>query len=86
MITAIIFIQRIDDLTRTNNWSVMVTYTNVVNTLRGFVRERLFSMVDMLNWAGDQVTWKNIKPRFQLQFATQTNNKLIIEGLSNLAM
>jgi len=40
----------------------------------------------MLYWTGDQLTWMNIKPRFQLQFTTQTNDKLIIRGLSNLAM
>jgi hypothetical protein len=28
----------------------------------------------------------NIKPRFQIQFAVQTDDKLIIEGLSNLTM
>jgi hypothetical protein len=33
-----------------------------------------------------QLTWTNLKPRFQKQFATQTDNKQIIDGLSNLAM
>ena len=40
----------------------------------------------MLDWEGDQLTWTNLKPRFQFQFATQTDDSLIIEGLSNLAM
>ncbi len=38
-ISAIIFIRRIDDLARTNNWSDTVTYTNVANTLRGFAHD-----------------------------------------------
>ncbi len=42
-ITAIISIQRINDLARTNNWSDTVTYTNVANTLKGFTREWLFA-------------------------------------------
>jgi hypothetical protein len=37
-------------------------------------------------WEGDQLTWTNLKPRFQNQFATQTDDKLLIDGLSNLAM
>jgi hypothetical protein len=40
----------------------------------------------MLDWTDAQLTWTNLKPRFQKQFATQTNDKQIIEGLSNLAM
>jgi hypothetical protein len=58
----------------------------VANTLRGFARDLLFSTVEMLDWEGDQLTWTNLKPRFQFQFATQTDDSLMIEGLSNLAM
>jgi hypothetical protein len=39
----------------------------------------------MLDWEGDQLTWTNLKPRFQRQFATQSDDKLIINGLYNLA-
>ena len=85
-ITAIVFIRRIDDLAKTNNWSDTVTYTNVANALRGFAQDWLFATIEMLDWEGDQLTWTNLKPRFQAQFATQTDDRLIIEGLSNLAM
>jgi hypothetical protein len=34
-ISAIVFIQRIDNLAKTNNWTDAVTYANVANTLRG---------------------------------------------------
>jgi hypothetical protein len=40
----------------------------------------------MLDWEGYQLTWTNLKPRFQHQLATQRDDKLIIKGLSNLAM
>jgi hypothetical protein len=40
----------------------------------------------MLEWEGDQLTWTNLKPRFQWQFTTQSDDKHIIDGLSNLAM
>jgi hypothetical protein len=35
-ISHMMFIPRIDDIVWTNNWTNAVTYTNVVNTLRGF--------------------------------------------------
>jgi len=85
-IIAIIFIRRIDNLTRTNNWTDTDNYTNVTNTLGGFAHDWLFTTVQMLEWEGDQLTWTNLKPRFQWQFTTQSDDKHIIDGLSNLAM
>jgi len=85
-VTAIVFIRKIDDLARTNNWNDTTTYANVANALKGFARDWLFATAEMLDWSADQLTWTNLKPRFQKQFATQTDDKLIIDGLSNLAM
>jgi hypothetical protein len=82
-VTAIVFIRKIEDLARTNHWT---TYANVANAFKGFAQEWLFATADMLDWTEAQHTWKNLKPRFQKQFATQTDDKQIIEGLSNLAM
>ncbi len=75
-----------NDLARTNNWNVTTAYANVANALKGFARDWLFATVEMLDWEGDQLTWTNLKPRFQRQFATQLDDKLIINGLSNLTM
>jgi len=58
----------------------------VANALKGLARDWLFATAEMLDWSVDQLTWTNLKPRFQKQFATQTDDKLIIDGLSNLAM
>ena len=85
-ITAIVFIRKIEDLARTNRWTNATTYANVANNLKGFAREWLFATVEMLDWTPAQLTWTNLKPRFQRQFATQTDEKMIMEGLSNLAM
>ena len=85
-VTAIVFIRKIDDLARTNNWNDTTTYANVANALKGFARDWLFATAEMLDWSADQLTWTNLKPRFQKQFATQTDDKLIIDGLSNLTM
>jgi hypothetical protein len=85
-ITAIVFIRKIDDLARTNRWNDTTTYANVANSLKGFARDWLFGKVEMLDWTAAQLTWTNLKPRFQRQFVTQTDEKMIMEGLSNLAM
>ncbi len=85
-ITAIVFVRKIDDLARSNNWNNTTTYANVANALKGFARDWLFATADMLDWMAAQLTWTNLKPRFQKQFATQTDDKQIIDGLSNLAM
>jgi len=85
-ITAIVFIRKIEDLAHTNRWNDTTTYANVANNLKGFARDWLFAMAEMLDWTPAQLTWTNLKPRFQCQFATQTDKKMIMEGLSNLAM
>ncbi len=78
-IIAIVFIRRIEDLARINYWTDTVTYTNVANTFSGFARDWLFAMVEILNWEGDQrdqLTWTNLKPRFQPQCVAQSNDNL----------
>jgi hypothetical protein len=85
-ITAIVFIRKIEDLARNNRWNDTMTYANVANNLKGFARDWLFATAEMLDWTPAQLTWTNLKPRFQRQFATQTDEKMIMEGLSNLAM
>jgi hypothetical protein len=85
-ITAIVFIRKIDDLARTNRWTDTATYANVANNLKGFARDWLFAMVEMLDWTVAQLTWTNLKRRFRRQFATQTDKKMIMEGLSKLTM
>jgi hypothetical protein len=85
-VTAIVFIRKIDDLARSNIWNDTTTYANVANAFKRFAQDWLFATADMLDWTEVQLTWTNLKPRFQKQFATQTNDKQIIDGLSNLAM
>ncbi len=61
-VTSIVFIRKIDDLTRTNNWNDATPYANVANVLKGFTRDWLFAMAEMLDWSADQLTWTNLKP------------------------
>jgi hypothetical protein len=58
----------------------------MANALKGFTRDSLSAMAEMLDWPMDQLTWTNLKPSLQKQFETQTDDKLIIDGLSNLAI
>jgi len=76
----------IDDLAWTKNWSDTATYNNFANALHGITRKWLFSTFNYLDYVADQLTWMNLKPRFQKQYAVQTNDKLIIKDLSNLTM
>jgi hypothetical protein len=85
-VTAIVFIRKIEDLARTNNCNNTTTYANVANAFKGFARDWLFATTDMLDWTEAQLTWTNLKPRFQKQFTMQTDDKQIIDGLSTLAM
>jgi hypothetical protein len=84
-VTAIVFIRKIDDLARSNNWNNTTAYANVANAFKGFARDWLFATADMLDWTEAQLTWTNLKPRFQKQFATQTDDKQII-GPTQLPM
>jgi hypothetical protein len=68
-------IRKIDDLARINNWNT--AYANVASALKGFTQDWLFTTAKMLDWSADQLTWMNLKPRFQKLFATQTDDKLI---------
>ena len=64
-ITVIVFIRKIEDLARTNRWNDATTYPNVANNLKGFARDWLFATAEMLDWTPAQLTWTNLKPRFQ---------------------
>jgi hypothetical protein len=49
-------------MTRTNNWNDTTPYANVTNVLKGFTRDWLFAMAEMIDWSADQLTWTNLKP------------------------
>jgi hypothetical protein len=68
-ISALHFMCCIDDMDEQLENTIM--YNNFANALRGIGRKWLFSMVNMLDYTADQLTWTNLKPRFQKQFAVQ---------------
>ena len=85
-ITAIVFIRKIEDLARTNRWTDTTTYANVANNLKGFACEWLFATAEMLDWTPAQLTWTNLKPRFQRQFATSITQKSSKDQLGKMRL
>jgi hypothetical protein len=52
-VSAFVFIRKINNLARTNNWNDTTSYANVANALEGFARDWLFATVEMLHWEGN---------------------------------
>jgi hypothetical protein len=85
-ISAADFIRRLEDLARTNRWTDTQTYHHFANSLRNPAREWLSSIVDWNTDENVRLVWSDFKDLFKQEYAVQTNDKLILEGLSNLAM
>ncbi len=86
MILAADFIRRLEDLAKTNRCTDPQTYYHFANALRNPAREWLSSVVDWDDEENDQPLWSDFKVVFKQEYAVQTNEQLILEGLANLAM
>ncbi len=80
------FIRRLEDLAKTNWWTDAQTYYHFTNSLWNPAREWLSSVVDWNDDEHDQPLWSDFKDVFKQKYAIQTNERLILEGLANLAM
>jgi hypothetical protein len=85
-ISAADFIRRLEDLAKTNRWTDAQTYHHFANSLRNPAREWLSSIVDWNMDENVRLVWSDFKDLFKQEYAVQTKDKLIREGLSNLAM
>jgi serine/threonine protein kinase len=85
-ISAADFIRRLEDLAKTNRWTDTQTYHHFANSLQNPAREWLSSIVDWNTDENVRLVWSDFKDLFKQEYAVQTNDKLILEGLSNLAM
>jgi hypothetical protein len=85
-ISAADFIRRLKDLAKTNRWTDAQTYPHFINSLRNPAREWLSSIVDWNTDENVRLVWSDFKDLFKQEYAVQTNEKFILEGLSNLAM
>jgi hypothetical protein len=80
------FIRRLEDLAKTNRWSDAQTYYHFANSLRNPAWEWLSSAADWDDDEHEQPLWSDFKEIFKNEYAVQTNKRLILEGLANLAM
>jgi hypothetical protein len=85
-ISAADFIRRLEDLAKTNRWMDAQNYHHFANSLQNPAREWLSSIVDWNTDENVRLVWSDFKDLFKQEYSVQTNDKLILEGLSNLAM
>ncbi len=84
-ITAQEFISHIDECQISNNWNDTTTFANFQLCLRGEAEERLSSTVSHLKLTAAQKSWTRIRQLFKREFAITSDDKLIVDGLANLA-
>jgi hypothetical protein len=84
-VTATQFMARIDECQVANDWNDTTTYANFSLCLKGEADEWLASKVRLLELTAAQRTWTRIRPLFKKEFAACSDDKLIIDGLANLA-
>jgi hypothetical protein len=69
-----------------NIWSDKVAFDNFGLALHGSANTWLDLQVTLKKISGDQKRWTIIRPFFKEQFATESDNKLILDGLAHMAM
>jgi hypothetical protein len=79
------FISHIDECQISNDWNDTTTFANFRLCLCGEAEEWLSSTVHHLEVTVAQKTWTHIWPLFKREFATMSDDKLIVDGLANLA-
>jgi len=84
-VTATQFMARIDECQVANDLKDTTTYANFSLCLRGEADEWLTSKVRLLELTAAQRTWTRVRPLFKKEFTACSDDKLIIDGLANLA-
>jgi hypothetical protein len=69
-----------------NAWSDHIAFRNFALALRGSANTWLESQVTLEDITGDRQAWTIIWPLFKAEFATESDDKLILDGLAHLAM
>jgi len=84
-VTATQFMARIDECQVANDWNDTTTYANFSLCLRVEADEWLAYTVCLHELTAAQKTRTRIRPLFKKEFAAISDDKLIIDGLANLA-
>jgi len=69
-----------------NNWSKQIAFDNFCLALKGSANTWLDSQVLSKKILGDRKCWTIIQPFFKEEFATKSDDKLILDGLAHMAM
>jgi hypothetical protein len=85
-IAAAEFAKRINWNMTANGWTDEEAYSNFGMALRGSANIWLESMITLQEIEGDRERWSLIKPYFKAEFAIETDDKLILDGLAHMAM
>jgi hypothetical protein len=80
------FVKRVDKMMSANNWSDKVAFDNFGLALKGEANTWLDSQVILKKIMGDRERWTIIRPFFKEEFATESDDKLILDGLAHMAM
>jgi len=84
-ITVTQFMARIDECQVANDWNDTTMYANFSLCLQGEANEWLAYTVRLHDLTAAKRTWTHIQPLFKREFAAVSDDKLIVNGLSNLA-
>jgi hypothetical protein len=80
------FVKRVDVMMSANNWSDKVAFDNFGLALKGEANTWLDAQVILKKIVGDRERWTIIRPFFKEEFATESDDKLILDGLAHMAM
>ncbi len=80
------FVKRVDKMMSANNWSDKVAFDNFGLALKGEANTWLDSQVILKKIVGDRERWTIIRSFFKEEFATESDDKLILDGLAHMAM
>jgi hypothetical protein len=85
-ITPNAFIQRVNNMMAANGWSDHITFRNFALILRGSADTWLKSQETLEDITRDHQAWTIVRPLFKSEFAIDSDDKLILDGLAHLAM
>jgi hypothetical protein len=85
-IAAAEFAKRIDWNMQANGWTDEEAYSNFSMALLGSANIWLESMITLQKIKGDRERWSIIKLFFKSEFAVETDDKLILDGLAHMAI
>jgi hypothetical protein len=80
------FVKRVDKMMSANNWSDKVAFDNFGLALKGEANTWLDSQVILKKIVGDRERCTIVWPFFKEEFATESDDKLILDGLAHMAM